>query len=103
MKKSICMALALAMVLSLAACGGKTNAPAATSAPTAVAETAAAKDSINVCIASEPDTVDPALNSSVDGATMISRLFAGIARWGRDSQGRAGRPRRPSGRDPNRQ
>ena len=78
------MALALAMVLSLAACGGKTNAPAATSAPAA-----AAKDSINVCIASEPDTIDPALNSSVDGATMISHLFAGIARWGRDADGKA--------------
>ena len=89
MKKPICMALALAMVLSLAACGGKTNAPAATSAPTAAAEIAAPKDSINVCIASEPDTIDPALNSSVDGATMISHLFAGIARWGRDSEGKA--------------
>ena len=83
------MALALAMVLSLAACGDNPNAPAATSAPTAAAEIAAPKDSINVCIASEPDTIDPALNSSVDGATMISHLFAGIARWGRDSQGRA--------------
>ena len=82
------MALALAMVLSLAACGGKDSAPA-TSAPTAAAEIAAPKDSINVCIASEPDTIDPALNSSVDGATMISHLFAGIARWGRDSEGKA--------------
>lgn len=88
MKKLVCLVLALAMALPLAACGG-TNAPAATSAPTAAAEAAAPKDSINVCIASEPDTVDPALNSSVDGATMISHLFAGIARWGQDSQGRA--------------
>ena len=83
MKKLVCLALTLAMVLSLAACGGKPSAPAA-SVPAD-----APKDSINVCIASEPDTVDPALNSSVDGATMISHLFAGIARWGRDSEGKA--------------
>ena len=83
MKKLVCLALTLAMVLSLAACGGKPSAPAA-SVPVD-----APKDSINVCIASEPDTVDPALNSSVDGATMISHLFAGIARWGRDPEGKA--------------
>ena len=82
MKKLVCLALTLAMVLSLAACGGKPSAPAA-SVPVD-----APKDSINVCIASEPDTVDPALNSSVDGATMISHLFAGIARWGRDPEGK---------------
>ena len=83
MRTLVCLALTLAMVLSLAACGGKPSAPAA-SVPVD-----APKDSINVCIASEPDTVDPALNSSVDGATMISHLFAGIARWGRDPEGKA--------------
>jgi oligopeptide transport system substrate-binding protein len=39
------------------------------------------KDYINVCLASEPDTLDPALNSAVDGATMIAHLFAGLAKW----------------------
>ena len=38
-------------------------------------------DSISVCLASEPDTLDPALNSAVDGATMISHLFSGLAKW----------------------
>ena len=38
-------------------------------------------DTISVCLASEPDTLDPALNSAVDGATMISHLFAGLAKW----------------------
>ena len=41
-------------------------------------------DSINVCLASEPDTLDPALNSAVDGATMISHLFSGLAKWAQD-------------------
>lgn len=45
-------------------------------------------DSINVCLASEPDTLDPALNSAVDGATMISHLFAGLAKWAQDENGK---------------
>ncbi len=38
-------------------------------------------DNINVCLASEPDTIDPALNSAVDGATIISHCFSGLYRW----------------------
>ena len=45
-------------------------------------------ESINVCLASEPDTLDPALNSAVDGATMISHLFAGLAKWTQDKEGK---------------
>ena len=46
------------------------------------------KDALNVCLASEPDTLDPALNSAVDGATMVSHLFAGLAKWGQDADGK---------------
>ena len=45
-------------------------------------------ESINVCLSSEPDTLDPALNSAVDGATMISHLFAGLAKWTEDAEGK---------------
>lgn len=38
-------------------------------------------DKLDVCLASEPDTLDPALNSAVDGATMITHLFSGLAKW----------------------
>ena len=38
-------------------------------------------DTIAVCLASEPDTIDPALNSAVDGATMLMHLFSGLAKW----------------------
>ena len=38
-------------------------------------------DSLPVCLASEPDTIDPALNSAVDGATMLCHLFSGLAKW----------------------
>lgn len=44
--------------------------------------------SINVCLASEPDTLDPALNSAVDGATMLAHLFSGLAKWAQDEDGK---------------
>jgi oligopeptide transport system substrate-binding protein len=40
-----------------------------------------------VCLASEPDSIDPALNSTVDGATLISHLFAGLAKWSQNENG----------------
>ena len=52
-----------------------------------VASAEETKTSINVCIASEPDTLDPALNSAVDGATLIAHLFAGLSTWAQDAEG----------------
>ncbi len=67
MKKILALALAVLMLASclLVSCGEKK----------------VDGSSLNVCIASEPDTLDPALNSSVDGATMCAHLFQGIAKW----------------------
>jgi len=45
------------------------------------------KDYLNICLASEPDTIDPALNSAVDGATLVSHLFSGLAKWAQDDNG----------------
>ena len=45
------------------------------------------KDYINVCLSSEPATLDPALNSAVDGATMAAHLFSGLAKWSQDADG----------------
>ena len=95
MKKLLCMLLALAMVLSLTACGGSgssetTATTAATEAPaSAGTETAApaGPSSISVCLSSEPDTIDPALNSAVDGATLTTHLFAGLSKWAQDENG----------------
>ncbi len=44
-------------------------------------------DSLPMCLASEPDTIDPALNSAVDGATMLVHLFAGLAKWQQNEDG----------------
>jgi len=72
MKKFVALLLAAVMVLSLAACGGNGGNGGGSSAD---------KTSINVCIASEPQSLDPALNSAVDGATMLVHLFSGLAKW----------------------
>ncbi len=76
MKKFLALALALVMVLSLAACGGNGD------------DTKTPANSLSVCLASEPDTLDPALNSAVDGATMCAHLFAGLAKWAQDAEGK---------------
>ncbi len=44
-------------------------------------------ESISVCVGSEPDTIDPALNSAVDGAVLVSHLFSGLAKWDQDENG----------------
>ena len=84
MKKRIAaLILVLAMVLALAACGSKQETVSG-SADTAEA----AGSSIAVCLASEPDTIDPALNSAVDGATLLAHLFSGLAKWSEDADGK---------------
>jgi len=76
MKKLLALLLASAMLLCLPACGKKGNAASTFDG-----------NSMNICIGSEPDTLDPALNSAVDGATMVSHLFAGLAKWAQDKDG----------------
>ena len=74
MKKLLCMMLALTMVLSMVACSSGSKKPSGPS-------------SISVCLSSEPDTIDPALNSAVDGATLTTHLFSGLAKWAQDANG----------------
>lgn len=90
MKKILALVLALCMVFALCACGNN-NAPAESQTPAeseAPAEAPVDTSVLNVCIASEPDTIDPALNSSVDGATLVSHLFSGLAKWAQDDSGK---------------
>jgi oligopeptide transport system substrate-binding protein len=78
MRKLLVLLLAFSMVFSLAACGGGDSG----------GEETAALD-IAVCLASEPSTIDPALNSSVDGAVMIQHAFEGLIKWVDDGDGNA--------------
>lgn len=42
--------------------------------------------SISACLASEPTTIDPALNSSVDGAIYILHAFSGLVGYNEDGE-----------------
>ena len=83
MQKALSLILSLAMLCSLAACGGG----ASSGAGSASGSGSPAASSIAVCLASEPDTIDPALNSAVDGATLVAHLFSGLAKWSQDANG----------------
>ncbi|MBQ3073482.1 MAG: peptide ABC transporter substrate-binding protein [Ruminococcus sp.] len=76
MKKSLALILAVVMVLSLglAACGGEGGGDATY------------KDTMTVSAGGYPDTIDPALNSAVDGATYIIHAFAGLTGYNADCE-----------------
>ena len=101
MKKVLTLALATAMSLStLVGCGSSSSSAAATSGSTtdaaaseatssAASEAGSAVEStvsgdgfnLSVNFASEPQTMDPALNTTVDGGVMAHHLFEGLMKW----------------------
>lgn len=87
MKKFVALVLALTMSVSMFACGSKDTTGdtadngSATTENNGSTATTADGSVLSVCLASEPDTIDPALNSTVDGATMVAHLFSGLATW----------------------
>ena len=92
MKRLVALLLAGTMMFSLAACGDSAKNPdggavtddsAATTGDTAASDGSA----LNVCLASEPATLDPALNSAVDGGTVILHLFSGLTKWEKQGEG----------------
>ncbi len=100
MKKILSLLLVLALAFGLVACAG-TDEPEVTD-PAVTDETGTEEptesetdettepgeaNSIAVSLSSEPDTLDPALNSAVDGATMMVHLFSGLAKWATDAEG----------------
>ena len=85
-KRTLAAILAGAMLVSLAACNSGSDD--ASSAENASGTEATSKDTLSVCLASEPDTIDPALNSAVDGATLLAHLFSGLAKWEQDDSGK---------------
>ena len=89
-KRALALLLASAMVLSLAACGKKADDSTSTTGA-AGADTTAAADGgesadgtqagaagekiLSVQIGPNPETIDPALNSAVDGGNMLLHSF----------------------------
>lgn len=93
MKRFIALLLVLSMVFAIAACSNsttpETTAPGNDAETTAPAEestetTPVADDGefvINACIASEPETIDPALISAVDASIYTNHQFEGLMRY----------------------
>lgn len=79
-KKWMSLALSAAMVASLGA---------GTTAFAEDGEAASEGFNLSVCLASEPQSIDPALNSAVDGAIMINHMFEGLIKWVDDGEGNA--------------
>lgn len=75
MKKILALVMCFCMIFGLAACGGGSDDSTTVD--------------INVCFASEPQTIDPALNSAVDGAIMLQHAFEGLIKWVDDGNGNA--------------
>lgn len=79
-KKWMSLALSAAMVASLGA---------GTTVFAEDGEAASEGFNLSVCLASEPQSIDPALNSAVDGAIMINHMFEGLVKWVDDGEGNA--------------
>ena len=86
LKKFMAGTLSGVMLLSLAACTG-TETTSSNSGAGGNGGSSTGASEISVSIASEPDTIDPALNSAVDGATLIAHLFSGLTKWAQDDKG----------------
>jgi len=84
-KTFLALLLVVMMLIGvMAGCGTKTTEES-------VAPSAASSEpfDLSVCIAPEPQTIDPALNTAVDGAIMIQHFFEGLYKWADDGSGKA--------------
>lgn len=106
-KKLLALVLVLCMVVPFAVACAPAAAPAAPAAPAAEPAAPAAEPAapaaepaapaalgvdgfnVSVCLASEPMSIDPALNSAVDGAIMLQHMFEGLIKWVDDGAGNA--------------
>lgn len=76
-KRFLAVILAVMMLVGVMAGCGTENT---TESPEPSAATGANTD-LAVCLASEPESIDPGLNRAVDGAIMIQHFFEGLIKW----------------------
>ena len=88
MKKSLSALLAGIMALSLAACSGGSTAPEGGGSSDTPATAAAGDDerSMIVAIASQFDTLDPCLSTTVYNGYVISHIYSGLMRTNTEGQ-----------------
>ncbi len=89
MKKKVAQVVAALLAVSMlaTACGGAKNSSDNSSADST--ESASANE-LNVQVGPSPETIDPALNSAVDGANMIIHAFEGLLKFDQDNNVVAG-------------
>lgn len=88
-KKLLSALVAATMVLSLAACGNKetnTGNDASASDSTKGAEAGTDSDVLKINLASEPDYLDPALTTSIDGGCLAVNTFVGLYTYNSDCE-----------------
>lgn len=100
-KKIVSLVLVASMALGLAACGSSSNqgstesgststesGSASTESGSASTESTAKADptTLNIWMSSEPDHLDPALNSSVDGGCLAVNCFEGLMRYNENGE-----------------
>ncbi len=106
-KRSLLLCLLLVFALVLTSCGPKPGEekPASNEQSTETAKEEPAEEEpvqekveeepgrvdgeLDLCIASEPNSIDPALNSAVDGAIILQHTFEGLIKWVDDGKGNA--------------
>lgn len=97
MKKKLALVMAAVMTasLALAGCGGsKTDATTAAGGAAAEGTEAAGTEAagaeggkvLDVQVGPSPETIDPALNSTIDGANMIIHAFEGLLKFDKDNK-----------------
>ena len=74
LKRIIALALALVMTFAIAACSG-------------TGDNTAKANELTICVGPDPQTIDPALNSAVDGAIILTNAFSGLYGWDYDENG----------------
>ncbi len=92
-KKLVCTLLASVMIVStiLTGCGNDSQGSATNGTETTpVADSGDAATELAVVVGPEPDTIDPALNSTVDGGTYIVHAFEGLMSLDENAQPIAG-------------
>ena len=78
MKKMLALVLAAAMAFSMAACGGNQTNSGSTGTSASAGSATAGNAGITVQLGPNPETLDPALNSAVDGGNMLLTAFEGL-------------------------
>ncbi|MGN1181075.1 MAG: peptide ABC transporter substrate-binding protein, partial [Suilimivivens sp.] len=86
-KRVLALLLAVTMVVGLTACGGSSESTSSTEGETAastdgaagteaeVETTSTGEKILSVQVGPDPETIDPALNSAVDGGNMLLHSF----------------------------